>query len=326
MSESGGETITVFAVARVVTKIKLAAVAVQVFARHLMIDADDAAFEKRPKVFHAVDVNLTARVLFFPVIHALVSGKGFVQAVVCAPLVGHDRGLRRDISFDDALQRVGVDIFYGLSLHGFIVAVKHAENRRFVFRTAPALAAFSLAADVGFIGFNDAIKRLVKIFGAHGVADAVQKMPSGFLRDANVFAELHGRDALLVRGDHIHGVKPLLQRERAVFENCTDAHGKFFPAIGALEEFAAVKHVNFAVTPAMHTNGLIAPTFFRHKSVAGFFRGKTLLQVFQRELVRIDFLCGHGLFLCFVRPQYTKNLVSCQVYNCVRVLVHVFKF
>lgn len=271
MFESGDETIAVYFCTGVAAIIKLAVVTVRMLLGYLMINSDDTVFLLRPKAFHVVDLNFASRIFLLARFHALMSGKGFVQAVVCTLLVCHDRGFWRDVNFNDTWQGFGVGVFDGLCLHNFVVAVKRVEDRRFVLGASTAFVAFFLVVDVCFVGCNNTIKRLVEIFATHGITNTIKHMPSAFLRNAEVFSKLRRCNAFFMCGDQVYGIKPFLQRQRAIFEDCTDANRKFFLAIGTLEKFAAVQDVNLAITAAMHAYGLIAPALHRHKSVARLF-------------------------------------------------------
>ncbi len=61
------------------------------------------------------------------------------------------------------------------------------------------------------IGFDDSLQ--FGEFATASLAEPVEHEPRGFLLDANLFGDLHGRDALAGRHKQVHGVEPLMQRD-----------------------------------------------------------------------------------------------------------------
>src|SRR3546814_472104 len=91
-----------------------------------------------------------------------------------------------------------------------------------------------LAADEGFIGFNDlagtAQRAGVGAFRAHGLTDTMGHEPSRLVGDAEHTMDLVRAHALLGRREHMDGQQPLVQRHLGALKDGADGDGELLAA------------------------------------------------------------------------------------------------
>ena len=93
-----------------------------------------------------------------------------------------------------------------------------------------------LAADVGFVGLDDAAQEsattaVVVIVLARGFADALQHEPGRFLRDANLLGQLQGANPFARGNNEVNGIKPLIQGDMRTFEDRSSANREGLAAL-----------------------------------------------------------------------------------------------
>lgn len=87
------------------------------------------------------------------------------------------------------------------------------------------LPILSLAADVGFVRFNDAGKRKLISARKHR-SKSMQEMPTGSILDAHLARKTHGADRLGRAQHEIHGKIPDMERKVRSLHCCTDRDGE----------------------------------------------------------------------------------------------------
>jgi len=195
----------------------------------------DRPFEHGPEGFERVDVGISVRPILGAVIDRVVVIAERPKNAIRRPFVGTDtrsRGnLARNFRDQGSALRVGDD----LGVH-FAVALQDTEHNRLARRAASPFAG-SLAADIRLIDFNMAGQGRLAVQVAHVFPDLVRHAEGGRVRDAQLALQLLRRDAMPCRGEQVHRVEPLLQRN-----------------------MGAVKHVTVSIEPIVNHNFAEEPT------------------------------------------------------------------
>lgn len=116
-------------------------------------------------------------------------------------------------------------------------ALSHPENSSLADCSAPSMELLVfvlitlLAADVGLINFHDPSQLLE--FRAARLPKSTKDEPSGLLRNAYLFGELHRRDALTRGHNEVHRIDPLMQRNVRALEDRAGANGEILLALVA---------------------------------------------------------------------------------------------
>lgn len=114
------------------------------------------------------------------------------------------------------------------------------DDRRLAGRTAPALAAVALAAEIGIVDLDPSGQALCGVPLHHHLHQLVLDLPGSGLGDAKPAAQLDAGDAALALGQVIHGAKPGTQRHLGRGENRPGDQRRLPPAGGALVERAGL--------------------------------------------------------------------------------------
>jgi hypothetical protein len=193
-------------------------------------DADVRALklslDERPKVLHAVRVDVAVRVLD-RVIDNLVF-EVLVQAVVRQQFIGKNRGSRFHVFVDLALKFGLAPILY-VHYADISASLQHAEHNLFILAASAADNASALrlmhvarfAADEGFVNLYFAIK-LAAPLALLCESDAVEHKPSGFLSDIKSAGNFARANTIFAIEDQPHCGQPLIQAERRLFKNGAD--------------------------------------------------------------------------------------------------------
>lgn len=226
----------------VVAELKLRDIQRHIFGRHFVERADHAALEDAPKAFNRVRVDRTDNVLLLVVLHGLA--RIFDQPVVnlivvsCqqANLVGNDFAHKRH-------GVLGVDVIENAGNH-VTLPLDCADDRRLAGSLRAGLAVVSLvpmavlvlAADVGFVDFDDAaqLKRRINQrrtdFVAHGMGRLVAT-------EAQHALNLEGAHSLLARQHQMGDAIPVSE---GLFGVLKDSPGQRRKAVAVWRALAAL--------------------------------------------------------------------------------------
>lgn len=114
-----------------------------------------------------------------------------------------------------------------------------------LFRDFAPSAVLSLAADIGFIGFDDArgrvaAERAIGFVGLHRFTDAMAHEPSGFVGDAEHTFDLLRAHALLAGAKQVIAEQPFVKRHLRAFKDGANGDGVLLAAVVALDQPRAV--------------------------------------------------------------------------------------
>lgn len=202
----------------------------------MVIGANHTALEDREEVFGGVGVLEPAvgDVFLGAVIHTVVKGHFLADTRINRSFVGHKVSRAIDVGNDQAAHRLGVYIGY-VEAAGVALALHQCDNSLLGGRLACG-AVLGLAADIGFIGLDNAAGTTERAAGAvHGFTDAVTEEPSGLVGDADHTAHLRGAHALLGSGHDVNGQQPLVQGNVAALHDRAGADGELVAAVIAEE-------------------------------------------------------------------------------------------
>src|SRR5579863_3404502 len=198
------------------------------------IRALDGTLQETPEVLQPVRVNHAVNV-GLGVIHNLVSV--FVKAIVGLQRIGVECGLRLHVLTD---RRVKVMLppradYRRANLPS--LALKQAEHDSLahrptafdLFRSLVRVHKSCFATDEGFVGFDFA-GHFVDAARVHGVTDSVRHKPCRSLSDLEIAGHFVAANAVLAVPYQPHRHQPLVQWDRAVFEDRTDFDGELLPA------------------------------------------------------------------------------------------------
>lgn len=232
----------------------------------MVIGADDAALKDREEVFSGVGVLEAAErdIFLGAVVHDAVAVKLAAKAGVDGGFVGHKVSRAVNVGDNQAAQMLGIDVG-DMERAGFAVALDQRHNRLLGGGLAGG-AVLGLAADIGFIGFDNGVgtaaKGSVAVRFVHSLADAVAEEPSGLVGDADHAAHLHRAHALLGSGHDMGSQKPLVQGNVRALHDAAGADGELVAAIVA-EEHASLRiafHLADAIRATVRAGRTVRPT------------------------------------------------------------------
>ncbi len=207
----------------VIAELKLRDVQRHIFGAHFVKCANDAPFEDRPKALDCVGVDRADDILLFAVVNHCV-GERCRQINVAGPRVRSQQAYFIGNSFPDkfgyartidAFQDAGDNV--ALALHG-------TDDWRFIGGNA-ALAAsfipvavFVLAADIGFVHFDNAAELLFRF--DQGRADFVAHTPCRLVApEAHVAHDLQCTHAFFAGEHKVGDFEPVAERLVGVLKN-----------------------------------------------------------------------------------------------------------
>ena len=263
--------------AGVVAQIELGAVTAKVGFAHVVIGADHAALEDREEVFGGVGVLEAAGgdILLGRVIDDRVTVKLLAEAGVDGALVGHKVGGALHVGNEDAANGCCVDVS-DMERTGHAIAL-HKGNNGLLGGRLTGGAVLGLAAYIGFVGFNNAVR--LAAHGASGcstfhcLADAVAKEPSSLVGDADHTGHLRGAHAFLGSGHDVRSKQPLVKRNVRALHDGASANGELVTAIVAKEHtgLRLAAHLTDGKRTTVRASGFTAPTLrFNVRSGLGF--------------------------------------------------------
>ena len=107
---------------------------------------------------------------------------------------------------------------------------------------------------------DDALK-FGQVSAAAGFPEPLEHEPCRLLGDADLFGELHGGDALARRGQQVHRIDPLVQRDVAALEDGARPHREVLFALVAAVKAASTRRDALA-EPAHGAARAIGPKAF----------------------------------------------------------------
>jgi hypothetical protein len=208
----------------IVTELKFRDVERHIFRGHFVERADHATLEDRPEALDCVRVNGANNVLLLVVLHGLA--RIFDQPIVNLIVVGCQQANLVGNDFADKRHGVlGVDVIENAGDH-VALPLDCANDRRLAGRLRTGLsvvplvpmAVLVLAADVGFVDFDDAAQLQCRInqrradFVAHGMGRLVAT-------ETHHALNLEGAHALLARQHQMGDPEPVSEGLLGVLEN-----------------------------------------------------------------------------------------------------------
>src|SRR5260370_8362609 len=146
------------------------------FDAHLMIRANNRAFQETPHAFNSVSVNVTDNPFLCGVINPTMFGIGVLNAPISGHFVSVDRfGVWRGIVMNKFVQRRFVSVRNNLQ-SDFAPTLNGSNGDGLISFVATAHT-MSLSADISFIHFNDTAQKIA-VNLAHGRTDTVAQIPS----------------------------------------------------------------------------------------------------------------------------------------------------
>jgi hypothetical protein len=276
-------------------KLELREVERQVFLADVMVRPDHAAFEQAPERFDVVRVDFAAHVLARAVADDFV-WKEMSQIAVSAPFIRCDQGdFLRYGCLDKAAQRIGGSVFDDLA-NDVALAGDRADNGRFASMgraTAAILLAvlpmpvFLLAADVGFVNFDDP-HELFELWVFHRGSQPMAHVPSGLVCAApNLALNLERTDTLFAVQDLPENLEPRLEWVLCILEDrpANDAEAVVFAGLAEPVERSRMQLVNAGIAAMRATDNAVSPAVFQHELLAGIVSRKGFHQLAERHHV-----------------------------------------
>lgn len=219
----------------VVAELKFRQVERQIFLTHVVVRANDAAFEQCPEALNVVRMNLAAHVFALAMIDGLVPD-ATVDIVVCAVVISRDQ---RDflidrmmdepsestrirfadhLAYDAALAFDCADDTHLAEANGLAELLRPSGIALLAALFAPVPVAI-LSADVGFVHFNNA-HQFTKVRVFHSGSQAHAHVPSRAVgAGAKHPMNLKRADAFLAGQHQMQGFKPRAQRHLSFLED-----------------------------------------------------------------------------------------------------------
>ena len=199
----------------VVSEIELGGVAVQVMLGTMLGDADHPAFEHAVEAFGGVGVDIAVPDIFAAAMgDEIVSGKVLGEVGVLAGFVAHHVAFGVDVRLDDR-EQVGLSSSPDVEGHDprAFRAAFHQGHDRVLVGVAPADGDALLAADEGFIDFDDPTSAAEggECAFSHRLANAVREEPCSLHAARKHPLDLVGADALLAGAHQMNGLQPKVQ-------------------------------------------------------------------------------------------------------------------
>ena len=195
---------------------ELVQVPMQVLTCHPVIDAVVAALEQGPEPLDAVGVDRAAHVLARSAVHRVVSV--LPQLPIGTGPVRVHRGTRLDRILHESSQSLGIRCRNRLRCH-IAATLLGTHNRRLADGSATGLEFLRfvlvplLASAVNLVDLDDAAERRLAV--PEHLADSLEHVPCGLLRDAQLAMQLHAGDPLDVGRRHVERNSPCLIAELA---------------------------------------------------------------------------------------------------------------
>ena len=246
------------------------------------MSAQNTAFQLRPEAVDAVRVVGPTDVFPGTMADDPVLEAPAAQAAVGKVLIGTDFASRLHLFDDYGLQ--------GDSLHvrndageDITAPFEGAKYDGFTGSTTATLPVRALAADVGFIDFHMAGKRIVSVNLGHVFTDLMPHAPSGLVGDAELPLEFLGGDTVPRGGEQVEGVEPKLKGGARTMEGSAGTRMDMMAAPGASIGRMLGHLMEFALLPALGADGLVAVSHPHEVGETGIVVGETFQEVLDGE-------------------------------------------
>lgn len=202
----------------------------------------DPTLEDREVIFDRVGVpEVGADVFLGAVVHGAVAGELIADCGIDQCLVGHQIARLIDVRDDDWFEHLGRDAI-GMQMEAADLTLSFDESEHGSFRRDVVLSIARLAANVGFVGFDDPVltaERAAVVADteiSHCLSDAMAEEPSRFHAALEGALKLAGADALLAGAHQVDSLQPHTQWHMARFHDGADFDRKGLAAGIALTE------------------------------------------------------------------------------------------
>ena len=162
------------------------------------------------------------------------------KAAVARPFVGQQACARPDLLQDHAVQGLGVSGRQHVEVDESTDIRRHlfdgdSDDALGITRTTSSVTAVTMAADIRLIDLNHALQHLGLVAMGHRSTQQHEESIGGVVMAAQMFAQRHGRDALLV-GHQVNGQEHFRQRQLRLLEDRagSDARLTATGSVGAL--------------------------------------------------------------------------------------------
>lgn len=214
--------------AMVHTKIELGQVFIKILGVHMLVHADNAAFEDRKEPFQRIGVYVAAPPFELGMVNRAVAGGA--REFEHRGTIGHKAALGVELAVEQAADATMVDH------HGSdrAAALDKAKNLDVRLAAARPLTRLDRAAHFHIVGLDRlafAANRPALV-GVHHFANAVAQVPCRFEAATEHSLKLPGGNAFLRSAKQVDGLQPRPQRQMAILENRTLAHRKDRAAAG----------------------------------------------------------------------------------------------
>jgi hypothetical protein len=229
----------------VVPEVEFSGVPMKMRLADVEIAAVDAALEDREIIFDGVGMpEVGADIFLGAVVHGTVAGELVADLGVDQCLVGHQIARLIDVGDDDRLEHLR-RYMLGMQMEAADLTLAFDERQHGSLGRNVVLSIARLAADVGFVGFDDLIlsaERTAIVTDAeigHCLADAMPEEPRGFHATLEGALKLAGADTFFAGAHQVNRLEPHAQWHVARFHDGAHLDGERLAAGVALAETRA---------------------------------------------------------------------------------------
>ncbi len=250
----------------ILAEIKFGQIAVKVLLIHMLINADQTAFEDRKEAFKSIGVNVAARPFIFRMIDTFMRCDGRKFIVLRA--IAHETAILVDVLIKEGadhpvIERYGTDISAALDKTKDLCLWAARAWALLFIRRPSSLRRFRNERFVGLYGLSRAAQLASRRSGVHRQPDPVAKEPCGFHAAFEHPLNLPGRNAFLAGAHEMDDLQPKMQRQVRVLEKSSHAYRERFFAGVALAEAGtrgfAVQTANLRGFATVRANRTIWP-------------------------------------------------------------------
>ena len=232
----------------------------------------------------------------------------FGEAIVGGPKVRSYRSFWRNLALNNWQNAFRISMMNRLKVNEASYILFHLFNRNKYHgfglgRAALCLRSCGLAADIGFVHNNGAVKKILNVTLPHRIPELVQHVPGSLVAAANVFTQAYRGDSLLVGRNEVNGQEPLRQRKFGLVKYRTSSNAGLRAAISALKHPSAPQLVA-RLAPTLWANKPLWPSMRNNGFKARFFGG-----ILGHEFLKVEHLVAHFVwtFALFDMTQYRKR-------------------
>ena len=176
----------------------------------------------------------------------------------------------------------------------FLIGLHGCHKGRLASRTASALAAAALTAQIGIVKLHQPLQLVFTVALHHHLHQLVLHTPGGVVGDAQVAAQLHGRDAFLALRQQEDGLKPQRQRQFGGIEDGAGGDGGLAVAAIALSQLTHRELAGLVMT-AMRTLKAVWPAPLEQGIEALLFGAVEFQELFKADaFLKLDLVARHN--------------------------------